>query len=178
MPSTFKGFYGRSDEDKVDVWSSEEPSQTLQEFKDESDINNLVARYRQTGAFYDALAARNLGAQPRVPIFEDVSEIPDFQGAQEIVARGQAAFEALPPSLRVSFSNSPELFLAFVTEHKNNPDVLRKLGLIGSQVPDDGTPTPTPDITMSGGVQGQSAPANVKAAPQQSAGVSVNASAK
>lgn len=175
MPNTFKAFYQRTDEDKVDVWSSEESSCTLQEFKDESDINNLVARYKQTGAFYDILAARNLGVRPRIPVFEDVSEIPDFAAAQDVINQGKEAFEALPPSIKSTFSNSPELFLAFMTENKNNPDVLRKLGLIGSGIPDDGTPTPTPDITMNG-VQGTASPANVQAAPQQGAGASANAS--
>lgn len=164
MPTMFKGFYGRSDEDKVDVWSSEEPSQTLQEFKDESDINNLVARYKQTGAFYDALAARNFGIQPRVPIFDDVSEIPDFEAAQEVINRGKAIFEAVPPSIRRKFDNSLELFLAFMTENAKNPEVLRKVGFLAAESPQ--------------GVQGKDSPANVEAAPQQAAEASANASAK
>lgn len=161
---TFKGFYQRVDEIKVDVWTSDEPSQTLQEFKDESDINNLVARFKQTGAFYDALAARNLGAQPRVPIFEDVSEIPDFAAAQEIVNRGKAAFEALPPSIKSMFSNSPELFLAFMTENAKNPEMLRKVGVLAANSPQ--------------GVQGSKTPANVDSAPQQNVAASENASEK
>lgn len=163
MPSTFKGFYQRSDEDKVDIWNSEEPSCTLQEFKDESDINNLVARYRQTGAFYDALAARNLGAQPRVPIFEDVSEIPDFAAAQEIINRGKEAFAALPPSVKGAFSNSPDLFLAFMTENAKNPEMLRKVGILAANSPEEG-------------VQGSKTPANVNPAPQQGVAASENAS--
>lgn len=160
----FRSFYD-PEKKVVDVWTSDEPSQTLQEFKDESDINNLVARFKQTGAFYDALAARNLGAQPRVPIFEDVSEIPDFAAAQEIVNRGKEAFEALPPSIKSTFSNSPELFLAFVTENANKPEVLRKLGFLAAESPQEG-------------VQGMKSPANVEAAPQQGAEVAENASAK
>lgn len=163
MPITFKGFYGRSDEDEVDVWNSSEPSCTLQEFRDESDINNLVARYKQTGAFYDALAARNQGAQPRVPLFEDVSEIPDFAAAQEIINQGKEAFEALPPSVRSAFSNSPELFLAFVTENAKNPEMLRKVGVLAAAQSQEG-------------VQGTLSPANVKAAPQQGADASADAS--
>ena len=165
MLVVFKVFYGRSDEDEVDVWSSSEPSCTLQEFKDESDINNLVARYKQTGAFYDALAARNQGTQPRVPLFEDVSEIPDFAAAQEIINQGKEAFEALSPSVRSAFSNSPELFLAFVTENAKNPEALRKVGFLAAQ-----------QTVSAEGVQGVTPPANVKAAPQQGADASANAS--
>ncbi|QIR82305.1 internal scaffolding protein [Chicken microvirus mg5_146] len=165
MPITFKSFYGRSEEDKVDVWVSDEPSQTLQEFKDEADINNLVARYKQTGAFYDALAARNLGVQPRVPIFEDVSEIPDFAAAQEVINQGKEAFAALPPSVRSAFSNSPDLFLAFMTENAKNPEALRKVGLLAAQ-----------QTQSAAGVQGIKSPATVETAPQQSAGASENAS--
>lgn len=164
MKITFKGFYQRVDIE-VDVWRSEEPSQTLQEFKDEADINNLVARYRQTGAFYDALAARNQGVQPRVPLFEDVSEIPDFAAAQDIINQGKAAFEALPPSVKSTFSNSPDLFLAFVTENAKNPEALRKVGLLAAQ-----------QAQSAAGVQGKNSPATVETAPQQAAGASANAS--
>ena len=159
---TFKIFYNRTDEDKVDVWISSEPSQTMQEFKDEADINVLVARFKQTGAFYDALSARNQGVQPRVPIFEDVSEIPDFAAAQEIVNQGKAAFASLPPSIRSAFSNSPELFLAFMTENANKPDMLRKVGILAAEQPQ--------------GVQGATPPASVNPAPQQGAEASANAS--
>ena len=158
----FKVFYAEKIE-KVDVWSSSEPPQTLQEFKDEADINNLVARYKQTGAFYDALAARNQGVQPRVPIFEDVSEIPDFAAAQEIINQGKEAFAALPPSVKSTFSNSPDLFLAFMTENANNPEMLSKVGVLAA--------TQTQE-----GVQGVTPPANVKVAPQQGADASANAS--
>lgn len=163
MQITFKGFYQRENEVKVDVWISDEPSQTLQEFKDESDINTLVARYKQTGAFYDALAARNQGTRPRVPLFADVSEIPDFAAAQEVVNQGKAAFEALPNSVKGAFSNSPELFLAFVTENAKNPEMLRKAGILAAEPPQKG-------------VQGTPSPDGVKTAPQQGAEISQNAS--
>ena len=165
MPNTFKNFYSRSDEAKEDVWSSSAPSCTLQEFKDEADINNLVARYKQTGAFYDALAARNQGALPRVPLFEDVSEIPDFAAAQEIINQGKDAFAALPPSIKSAFSNSPDLFLAFMTENAKNPEALRKVGLLAAQ-----------QTVSAEGVQGSLTPAKVETAPQQGAEASANAS--
>lgn len=160
----FKIFYRRHDDGKVDVWISNEPSQALQEFKDESDINNLVARYKQTGAFYDALAARNQKSQPRVPIFEDVSEIPDFAAAQEVINQGKEAFAALSPSIRSTFSNSPELFLAFLAENAKKPEMLRKAGILA------------PDSAQVG-VQGSKTPANVSA-PQQAVAASGNASEK
>ena len=166
MPNTFKNFYSRSDEAKEDVWSSSAPSCTLQEFKDEADINNLVARYKQTGAFYDALAARNQGALPRVPLFEDVSEIPDFAAAQEIINQGKDAFAALPPSIKSAFSNSPDLFLAFVTENAKNPEALRKVGFLAQQA------------QPAEGVQGAKPPAKVETASQQGAAASEDASEK
>ena len=50
--TTFKIFYNRTDEGKVDVWISSEPSQTLLAFTYEADINVLVARSKQPGSFY------------------------------------------------------------------------------------------------------------------------------
>lgn len=152
----FKRRYVFYDKKREDRWRSDEPSCTLQEFKDESDINNLVARYRQTGSFYDALAVH--GKEPRMPSFEDISEIPDYQTALNIIEEGRARFDALPPSIRRIFDNSPELFLAFMSDPKNS-DKASELGLLAKK-----------------GVQGSQTPVSVKPVPQQAVEASVKAS--
>ena len=146
----FNVFYSRRETaDSVHDWKSDEPSCTLQEFRDECDINNLVQRYKTTGAFYDALSL--CGKQPRMPSFADVSEIPDYDGAMEIIAEGQARFEALPPSVRRVFDNSAELFLAFMS-NPANAEKATELGLLAKKR-----------------VQGVEPPASVKTEPQQAA---------
>lgn len=101
------------------AWASEKPretvafslpSRTKQEFKDESDITLLVERYRKTGYFYDPLSGER--KQPRMPMFEDWSGDVDFQVAQDVVRRGNAAFAQIPAYIRRMFEDSPEAFLA------------------------------------------------------------------
>lgn len=88
------------------------PSRTKQEFKDETDITLLVERYRKTGYFYDPLTGDR--KQPRMPMFEDWSGDVDFQTAQDVVRRGNAAFAQIPAYIRRMFNDSPEAFLAIV----------------------------------------------------------------
>lgn len=89
------------------------PSRTKQEFKDETDITLLVERYRKTGYFYDPLTGDR--KQPRMLMFEDWSADVDFQVAQDVVRRGNAAFAAIPAYIRRMFNDSPEAFLSIVS---------------------------------------------------------------
>lgn len=96
------------------------PSRTKQEFRDETDITLLVERYRKTGYFYDPLTGDR--KQPRMPMFEDWSGDVDFQTAQDVVRRGNAAFAQIPAYIRRMFNDSPEAFLAVVSR----PDEVEK----------------------------------------------------
>lgn len=96
------------------------PSRTMQEFKNECDINVLMKRYQKTGLF-----PQHPGQSPRY-----VSNIgmPDYQQSLEIVMRAQDEFNALNSELRKRFDNDPAKFLAFVND-PDNADELVKLGL-------------------------------------------------
>lgn len=75
-----------------------QPSLTKQEFKDESDINKIVERAKR-------------GIEPRLnPIqaqYGDVSNLPSFEEAFEIVQNAQEAFMDLPARLRKLIDNDP-----------------------------------------------------------------------
>lgn len=114
------------------------PSRTKQEFKDETDITLLVERYRKTGYFYDPLTGDR--KQPRMPMFEDWSGDVDFQTAQDVVRRGNAAFAQIPAYIRRMFNDSPEAFLAiaahpdkveqFAASHPAARQAMQDLGLL------------------------------------------------
>lgn len=94
---------------------------THQSFKDECDINRIMARYMQTGILpqdINPLEARYL----------DVSDI-DFQSAQELVAGARSLFEQMPSKLRTRFENDPAKLLAFVSDSKNAQEAA-ELGLL------------------------------------------------
>jgi len=96
---------------------------TQQEFKDESDINNIMARYMKTGQV-DYVNKHQ-------PQYADVDAI-DFQEAMETVAQGKSLFAALPSAVRERFHNSPAEFLEFVNDEKNAIEAA-KMGLLSPE---------------------------------------------
>lgn len=93
---------------------------TQQCFKDEADINTIMARYQSTGEM------PVLNEQP--PQYLDASGF-DFQAMQDQVVEAKALFGQLPSILRNRFSNDPALFLDYVRDPDNYPE-MRKLGLL------------------------------------------------
>lgn len=93
---------------------------TKQSFKDEADINTIMARYQATGE----IPALNLVA----PQYLDATGF-DFQAMQEQVLEARALFGELPSVLRARFGNDPGAFLEYVADSSNH-DEMRKLGLL------------------------------------------------
>lgn len=95
-------------------------SRTKQAFKDECDINKIMARFIRT---------RTLDWVSDVqPKYGDLIGW-DFQTALNQVARGKEMFAALPAKIRSRFSNDPGTFLDFLAD-PDNKDEARKLGLL------------------------------------------------
>lgn len=95
------------------------PTLTKQEFKDESDINKIVERAKR-------------GIEPRLnPVqaqYGDVSNLPSFEEAFDIVQAAHETFMSLPARLRKLIDNDPrrmdELTLEDYRQHgltKNTP---------------------------------------------------------
>lgn len=108
----------------------ETPSLTQQQFKEECDINNIIARYETTGLLTDPLHPGT-----RMPQFGDFSNVPDYLHAQTIIARTREAFEALPSKIRDRFDNDPAQMLEFLQDESNREEAV-KLGFIENSVSD------------------------------------------
>lgn len=93
---------------------------TKQSFKDECDINNVMNRYLSTGE----MPVINQQA----PQYLDVTGL-DYQNAMEFVAGAQSLFNELPSLVRNKFANDPRLFLDFVSDEKNRPE-MAEMGLL------------------------------------------------
>lgn len=106
--------------------SCPEPSLAQQQFKDEVDINALMARFKVTGQM-------PVGAS--VPSYGDFSGVTDYRTAMDAVNRARDAFMAYPADLRSRFMNDPQKFLEFVSDPVNL-DECRKLGLAIPAKPD------------------------------------------
>lgn len=101
-------------------------SQTLQEYKDEADINLLVARYKNTGSYYNPLNPPS--GDRRMPEFMDCTQVPDLMEAQKMVAESQRLFEALPAVVRDWCDNDPTVLLAAWHNPQLRPKVEALMG--------------------------------------------------
>lgn len=107
-------------------------SMTKQSFKDECDINVLMARYERTGVLD--------WVNEHEPQFADVSNAVDFQAALNTVIVAQDLFDSMPGDLRKRFANDPVEFLKFMDDPANVDESI-KLGL---RTPPPAVVDPTP----------------------------------
>lgn len=119
----FRTAYEREEHEGI---TFKDPSLTQQQFKEQCDMNNIIARYNSTGLLIDPLHPGT-----RQPMFGDFSTVMDFQAAQNVVVRVNEAFEALPARVRDRFDNDPALMLEFLQNEDNREEAV-KLGLINA----------------------------------------------
>lgn len=101
------------------------PSRAQQHFKDECDINNIIAQFEQTGV---------LPQGQRQPLFGDFAGIPqDFLSSQQLFADAQERFYQLDSGLRREFHNNPAEMLQFMA-NPMNADKAYDFGLINKPV--------------------------------------------
>lgn len=114
-----------------------EPGESLtkQSFKDDCDLNVIMARYTKTGVLPTNL--REDG------IYGDFSEVGDYQRAQEIYLRANDQFQALPGKVRARFNNDPAEFLDFCSRSENKEEMVY-LGLIDKSKLKELQSTPEP----------------------------------
>jgi len=94
---------------------------TKQSFREECDINTIMARYQSTGEMPVI--------SERAPQYLDVSAGFDFAQMQDQVLEAQRLFNDLPSSLRNRFANDPAAFLDYVQDEANRPEMYQ-LGLL------------------------------------------------
>lgn len=90
-----------------------------QEFKQDADINSIMAKFQKTGAIDHASKYQ--------PLY-GIASPQTLQEAMNTVTAAQTMFEELPSSLRVKFNNRPQDFLEFIQNPDNKSEAI-KLGL-------------------------------------------------
>lgn len=95
-------------------------SKTHQSFKDQCDINRIMAKAAKTGL---------IPSTQREPVYGDFASMPDFQEAQNIVLRSQQQFAALDAKVRAKFNNDPAKFLEWASDG-SNAEEMATLGLL------------------------------------------------
>lgn len=104
----------------VDLEFPADSEYTDQSFRDECDINTIMARYQSTGEL--PLLNTQEGQ------WLDVTEM-DFQEHMNFIIEAQGLFDALPSDIRDRFGNDPGAFLGFVSDESNRSEVA-KMGLL------------------------------------------------
>lgn len=110
----------------------DQPSQTLQSFKDDADINCIIARFENTGVLVDPTVPVS-----RVPQFGDFSDMPSYQEAQNIIVAANNAFNDLSAKIRERFGNDPAAYFDFVQSLKEGSDDYAeaiRLGIVNKPV--------------------------------------------
>lgn len=93
---------------------------TQQQFKEEADINTIVARFGLTGTLPEVV---------RVPKSGDFTGVVDYHSALNAVRQADEAFMELPGEMRARFRNDPQELLMFLSDEKNKEEAM-KIGLI------------------------------------------------
>lgn len=113
----------------------EQSPHTRQEFKDECDINTIMAQYERTGEIFHINEA--------APQYLDCNG-DDFRANMDYIAGAFSMFEELPSSIRAQFDNDPATFLDFTSQAKNYPE-LAAMGLLSPEAAEKYlNPAPTP----------------------------------
>lgn len=97
------------------------PTKTQQQFKDQTDVNLIMEKYRKTNEMTHLNAAAG--------VYEDLSTPRDFRNSLEVVMRAETAFLSLPSRVREKFANDPHQLLEFLSKEENRDEAV-KLGLV------------------------------------------------
>ena len=100
--------------------NSKSVSRTKQSFKDECDINCIMAKVNRHMI--------NHRLNPKKPVYGDFSNIPDYAEMLNTVHRVRNSFNSLPAKIRAKFENDPEKLVAYMDD-PNNLEEARELGL-------------------------------------------------
>ena len=106
------------------------PGKTKQSFKEQCDVNSIIARFQSTGVPQHL----NQGQAS----FGDFSNVDDYHSAMNKVRTAELGFSELPSALRSRFGNDPARLVEFLQDPENLDEAI-ELGLASKPVP---TPPP------------------------------------
>jgi len=100
-------------------------SRTQQQFKQECDVNHILAKYKKTGMI--SHLNKHQGQ------FGDFSNLEDYQTSLIKLQTAQESFNALPSELRSKFQNDPAQLIAFLSDPKNKEEA-KKYNLLKPEI--------------------------------------------
>ena len=122
-------YYMEHEEIEQKTYDGPQDNRTVQSFKDETDINRIIAKAQKTGTI-----SHMAQHQAEYASFDTF----DFLDAQLRIARGREIFDELPSEVRREFGNDPGAFFTFVNDPQNKDkleEVLPKIAESGRYFP-------------------------------------------
>lgn len=104
-----------------------DPSLAQQQFRDDSDINVIVARFGLDP--YGPMPTETPGG-----LLVDFSQVGDYRTCLDSIRAADAAFAAFPANVRSRFANDPSLLISFLEDDSNRDEAIR-LGLVPAPLP-------------------------------------------
>lgn len=126
---------------------------TKQSFKNECDINQIMARYQKTGVL-DFTAKH-------APQYGDATGL-EFREGLDVLQRAREMFADLPAKLRAQFNNDPGEFLDFV----HNPENVEEMRQMGLLMPEPSQATPLAASAAGSGSGAQKPPTGASVASE------------
>ena len=121
--------------------SCNDPSKTVQDGKDDADINVIMERYARTGQFKPPAG---------MPQYGDFTSVSDFQSALNMVMAADKGFMELPARIRSRFHNNPADLLEFLAVDANRQEAI-DLGILPKPIVHQlmvGDDIPTPPVPV------------------------------
>lgn len=89
--------------------------------QEDTDVNKILAKYIKTGSITHIRNQQD-------GVYSDLVNQPSYLEAMDTVAKGNQAFEAMPPNLRNKFDNDPHKLISYLEDPKNEQESI-ELGL-------------------------------------------------
>lgn len=132
------------------------PGRTKQEFREETDVNKIMARFKTTGQITHL--------RKMEPQFMDCTNVPDFGTMYLKVRSAEDSFRALPARVRARFENDPAQFYEFLRDDRNYDEAVQ-LGLVKKK---EEPKAPEPEVKPGKAVKAESKVETPKEAPPAS----------
>lgn len=99
---------------------NDEPTKTQTQFKDETDVNIIMRKYRSTGQITHLSNKQGM--------YIDTENMSSYQEALHTVMKSRETFMQLPSEIRKRFQNDPQQLIDFLGNQENYEESI-KLGL-------------------------------------------------
>lgn len=97
------------------------PTRTKQSFREQVNINSILARHRRSGMLDHV--------NGKTPFYGDVSGIADYQEALNVVHRASELFNGMSAAVRRRFDNDPVRMIEFLQDPSNLKEA-QELGMV------------------------------------------------